>query len=91
MGEGLRLFVICCHFSQKLIKVDLRAEGEVMLTLDLLILARGTASVSIKLPCGQYTATATYMTVFGPEVLTTQFSVKVHSNSVFFSNSNILF
>ena len=51
------------------------AQGAVYLTSDLTISSSGEAEIKIRLPCGVYTVSATFDTVFGPEGLQTEICI----------------
>ena len=62
--------------SKRIIEVEVRADGEVYLTSNLQITARGEAQLRIRLPCGVYTVSAMFKTVFRPEGVKSQFVVE---------------
>ena len=58
--------------------MEVTAQGAIYLTSDLTISSSGKAEMKIRLPCGVYTISATFGTVFGPEGLQTEIAVEVN-------------
>ena len=55
--------------------MEVTAQGAVYLTSDLTISSSGEAEIKIRLPCCDYTVSATFDTVFGLEGLQTEICI----------------
>ena len=66
------------NFSNNVLSMEVTAQGALYLTSDLTISSSGKAEIKIHLPCGVYSISATFDTIFGPEGLETEIAVEVN-------------
>ena len=66
------------NFSNNVLSMEVTAQGALFLTSDLTISSSGEAEVKIRLPCGVYSISVTFDTIFGPEGLETEIAVEVN-------------